>query len=200
MNDFKNIIKKWFDDNADYSHRLNYNLNKDSIVIDLGGYKGWFTEQINNKFGCKIFCFEPVEQYAALIKDKFINFKNILVFPMAISIKNGKDVMSVDGDASSMHIKTDNMIEINCITLDKIMLDYNINQIDLIKINIEGEEYALLEYMVKNKLIKKCINIQIQFHKIKDYETKYKYIKEQLEKTHHLTYNYPFVFENWEKN
>jgi len=200
MNDFKNIVEKWFKDNGDYTHRLNYNLNKDSVVFDLGGYEGWFSDQINNKFGSRIFCFEPIKHYATVIQEKFINFKNISVLPIAISTKNGKDIISVDGDTSSMHIKTGKLIEIDCNTLDKIMQDYNINYIDLIKINIEGEEYSLLKYMLKNNLIIKCNNIQVQFHKVENYESEYKYIKTELEKTHHLTYNYPFVFENWEKN
>ena len=36
----------WNDD----SLRVNYNLNEDSIVIDLGGYVGWFTDVINEKY------------------------------------------------------------------------------------------------------------------------------------------------------
>jgi len=192
---------QWHADKGDYTHRLNYELDKDSIVFDLGGHLGWFTEQINNKFGSKIFCFEPVKEFASQIESKFKNFDNIKTFPLAISNKNGKDVIYYNNDSSSIHVKTDKFFEIDCITLDKIMADNHINKIDLIKINIEGEEYSLLEYMIKNNLIKTCDNIQVQFHVIVDnYEIRYDYIRYELEKTHHLTYNYPFVWENWRKN
>lgn len=192
---------QWHADNGDYTHRLNYNLNDDSIVLDLGGYEGWFSEQINRKYGSKIFCFEPIKKFASQIDDKFKKFNNIKTFQLAISDKNGKDVIYYNDNSSSTHVKTGTKFEINCITLDKIMTDNDINKIDLIKINIEGEEYSLLEYMIKNNLIEKCVNIQVQFHIIVDnYQIRYDYIKYELEKTHHLTYKYPFVWENWEKN
>ena len=36
----KESLERWFKDNGDETHRLNYNLNKNSLVIDLGGYLG----------------------------------------------------------------------------------------------------------------------------------------------------------------
>jgi len=194
-------IENWFKDNGDYTHRLNYALNKDSIVFDVGGYEGWFTEQINNKYGSKIFCFEPLKKFYEQIQSKFINNKNVFVFPLAISDENKKEIIYINNDASSVFKKSGQPSEIDCITLNKAMLDNNINYINLIKINIEGAEYQLLEYMIKNNLIEKCDNIQVQFHDFIEYsELKYNYIKYELEKTHHLTYNYPFVWENWKKN
>lgn len=195
----KNTVEEWFKNNGDNTLRLDYDLNENSIVFDLGGYKGWFSEQINNKYKSTIFCFEPIYSYASMIEDKFKNFSNIKVFPLAISNKIGKDVISVNNDASSIIIKSGNFIEIDCTTIDDILIKYNINNIDLIKINIEGVEYELLEYMIQKNLISLCDNIQVQFHKIGDYLNRYNNIKLELEKTHYLTYRYPFVWENWKK-
>jgi FkbM family methyltransferase len=193
-------IEQWINDNGDNTHRLNYNLNNNSIVFDLGGYIGWFTEQINNKYGSKIYCFEPIKEFYVELQNKFIANKNIFVFQLAISDENKKEIIYVNNDASSIFQKTGQPVEIDCVTLDKVMLDNNINYIDLIKINIEGAEYSLLEYMIKNDLIKKCNNIQVQFHNfIEHYDLRHDYIRYELEKTHYLTYNYPFVWENWTK-
>ena len=32
-------LGKWFADQGDYTHNINYDLDENSIVIDLGGYK-----------------------------------------------------------------------------------------------------------------------------------------------------------------
>lgn len=193
-------VKQWFADNGDYTHRLNYKLDNNSIVFDIGGYVGWFTEQINNKYGSKIYCFEPLINFYEQIEKKFIKNENVFVFPLAISDENKKEIIYLNKDASSIFQKIGQPIEINCITLDKAMQDNKINKIDLIKINIEGQEYSLLKYMIKNSLHLKCENIQIQFHRfIEDCDLKYNDIRHELEKTHHLTYYYPFVWENWEK-
>lgn len=192
---------QWHMDNGDYTVRLNYNLNNDSIVFDLGGYKGWFTEQINNKYGSQIYVFEPIVTLSEEMVTNFLELDNVNVYSMAVSDKNGHDVIYFNDDASSTHVQLGKPLDIECITLDKVMSDNNIEKIDLIKINIEGEEYSLLEHMIKNNLIEKCVNIQVQFHVIvENYEARYTNIRHELEKTHHLTYRYPFVWENWEKD
>ena len=76
-----------------------------------------------------------------------------------------------------------------------------IKKINLIKINIEGGEYDLLENLIENDFIKNIENIQVQFHKIgKEYKKRMMSIQEKLKETHHLTYKYPLVWENWELN
>ena len=69
------------------------------------------------------------------------------------------------------------------------------------QLNIEGEEYKLLSDIVDNNLQTKIGNIQVQFHDfIEDIGRGRPYIHEKLWITHHLTYNFPFVWENWEIN
>ena len=46
----KESLEKWFSDEGDKTHRLNYNLNEGSFVIDLGGYIGEWSEQIYDKY------------------------------------------------------------------------------------------------------------------------------------------------------
>ena len=53
-------VKPWFATNGDATLRLNYNLNENSIVFDLGGYKGEFSSIIYCKYSPFIFIFEPI--------------------------------------------------------------------------------------------------------------------------------------------
>jgi FkbM family methyltransferase len=192
---------QWFKDDGDNTHRLNYDLNENSIVFDLGGFEGWFTEQIDNEYHCRIFCFEPINEYFLKIKNKFNSNLNILTFPFAISNTIGIKKIYFNGNSSSEFIKTDDVFEMSCITLDYMMNKYHIKHIDLMKINIEGGEYDLLDDIIEKDLLKTCDNLQIQFHTIIDnYQNRYNKIKTELEKTHHLTYQYPFVWENWQIN
>ena len=43
-------IQRWFNDMGDYTHILNYDLNENSNVIDLGGYTGVWSELIIEKY------------------------------------------------------------------------------------------------------------------------------------------------------
>ena len=72
--------------------------------------------------------------------------------------------------------------------------------IDLMKINIEGAEYDLLEHLIENKFVENIKDIQVQFHDfVPNAEARMKNIQAGLSKTHYLTYQYPFVWENWRK-
>ena len=69
----------------------------------------------------------------------------------------------------------------------------------MIKVNIEGGEYDLLEFLIDSNYIEIIDNIQVQFHDfIPDAEERMKNIHKKLEKTHFLTWQYPFVWENWQ--
>jgi len=70
-----------------------------------------------------------------------------------------------------------------------------------VKINIEGGEYEVLYRLINSGYVKKCKNLQIQFHVfVKDCAIRREEIRSKLLETHHLTYDYPFTWENWELN
>jgi hypothetical protein len=73
--------------------------------------------------------------------------------------------------------------------------------VDLIKINIEGDEFPLLKNLIDNNKTNLFKDIQVQFHQfIPDSINKRNWIREKLSLTHTLTYDYEFVWENWKKN
>jgi FkbM family methyltransferase len=198
-NTTKQNFTKWFADKGDKTHRLNYTLTKNSIVFDVGGLEGTFVESIHQKFGCKVYVFEPVPAYFQGIVDRFSTNPNITVINKAIAHKGGEMALCVDGDKSGFFGKG-SMTQVDCLTLDKAMSELHVQQIDLLKLNIEGAEYDVLDHMIKNKITDKCKNIQVQFHTfVPDYQNKYDTIADELSKTFRLTYRYPFIWENWER-
>ena len=50
-------INQWYDDNGDKTHRLNYDLDENAIVFDLGGYEGQWSSDIFSKYCCHIYIF-----------------------------------------------------------------------------------------------------------------------------------------------
>lgn len=70
--------------------------------------------------------------------------------------------------------------------------------IDLMKINIEGGEYALLPHLIDTGVISRVRNIQIQFHELDvDSAEKRESIICALRKTHKRDWCYEFVWESW---
>ena len=45
--------KKWFEIDGDNTLRVNYNLNSESVFVEVGGYKGFYSKKIYDKFKTK---------------------------------------------------------------------------------------------------------------------------------------------------
>lgn len=200
----KNIILRGNRESFPGDHlRYDYNLNENSIVFDLGAFNGEFTNIIYEKYKCFVYSFEPVSRYYDMCLEKFKNIDKIKTYKQGLSSENKLINFNVAGEASSIYFGTVvGEYDVKLKKIDEFLIEMGVNNIDLIKINIEGSEYELLEYLINNNLIKIFKNLQIQFHEnpFDGWEEKYKYIKTNLSLTHHLTYEFEFKFENWEIN
>jgi FkbM family methyltransferase len=194
--------KPWFEAKGDKTLRLDYDLNENSLVFDIGGYKGEFASDIFCKYGCNIYIFEPIIEYYDEIKSKFINNSKVRVFPFGLGMKDSGELISLDENSSSLFRPSENQILIQIKSINKFIEDNKLSNIDLMKINIEGAEYDLLDSLVnkKNHLI--IQNFQIQFHDFVLANAKERMVKIQSElvKSHSLTFQYEFVWENWKLN
>lgn len=193
-------VRPWFADNGDKTLRLNYNLNEKSIVFDLGGYEGQWASDIYSKYRSTIYVFEPMHEYAKNIKERFKKNPDIKTFTFGLSNEDKKISLTIDGDASSVIKESDNAVQAELKKAVTFIDSLGVRKIDLMKINIEGGEYDLLDHLIETGWIKNIDNIQVQFHDFFDEaEARMIKIQAQLKKTHKITYQYPFVWENWKR-
>jgi hypothetical protein len=74
----------------------------------------------------------------------------------------------------------------------------NIETVDLLKLNIEGAEYDVLDRIIELNLLPHIKNIQIQFHRfVPDCERRRNVIRNYLSKTHTCVWNYDWIWEGW---
>ena len=199
----RQAVKAWFADRGDSTLRFDYPLTPDSIVLDIGGFKGDFAAQISNKYKCSIHIFEPMKEHAAYIANRCKGNSKVSVYPVGVGSKTenitiyipkGKDEATLHPGESPItkeeQIRVIDIVEV----FDKVEVD----RVDLMKLNIEGAEFDLLERLIENDLHKKVTDIQIQYHKIdENSESRRDDISKSLSKTHECTWNYPWVWENW---
>ena len=192
-------VKPWIKANGDKTLRLNYNLNENSIIFDLGGYKGEFAEEIYNKYQSKIYVFEPILEFYAIIKNKFSNNPKIIPYQYGLAGKDEEMQISMSDNSSSVFLKTENSETIQLKSIVEFIKSNHILKVDLIKINIEGGEYEVLESLLENNLIGIFDNIQVQFHDFlfENAKERMNAIQQKLKLTHQITYQYEFVWENW---
>jgi len=195
-------VLRWYADKGSKTRRFDYQeLNDNSLVFDCGGYEGEFASNIFSRYCCKVYVFEPVKKYAQNIQDRFNKNPKIKVYPFGLGAKKDTFSISVDENSSSIFKEGSEKSIAEIISFNDFIIENNIDYIHLIKINIEGGEYDLLSHIIETGLISRIENLQIQFH---DFVPNAKNLREniqrELKKTHHLTYNYDFVWENWKKS
>ena len=178
--------------------RLDYDLSPDSLVFDVGGYRGQFTQQIATRFDCRIHVFEPVDGYCREIRNNLGGNPKIVVNNFGLSDRTEAQLISVDEAASTTTRREGQLERIQLVDIHEYVSSIGAESIDLIKINIEGGEYALLSRMHETGLIARCRDIQIQFHDfVPDAYARREKLREMLSNTHKLTYDYYFIWENW---
>src|SRR4051812_28801327 len=97
------VIKRWFAEKCDATLRLDYPLNENSIVFDVGGYEGNWAAQIHERYGCMVHIFEPVPSFAENIEARFRGNPKVKVHRIGLSDRSGKSVISLDQDSTSVH-------------------------------------------------------------------------------------------------
>lgn len=191
-------FRPWFNDDGDKTHRLQYDLKEDSVVFDLGGYEGEWAGQIFCLYNCDVYVFEPYEEYFKNIQHKFLHNSRVTIFSYGLSKTNTSAKLALADNSSSIFIESANSVDVKLVCAQEFFTDHAIVKIDLMKINIEGGEYDLLEHLIETGDVKIISNIQVQFHDfVPDAESRMKSIQADLRKTHELTYQYEFVWENW---
>ena len=197
--EFSVALSKWFGDRGDETLRLDYPLTSDSIVLDLGGYKGDFAYEINKRYGCYVYVFEPVKSFYNYCVDRFKNNTKIKNFNCGLSDSTGTAFISNEDTGSSiLKNNTEDCEKINLVQFKEQTDILGIEKIDLLKINVEGAEFLILPHLFETDLIKKINHIQIQFHNFyTDAEKLRRGIREKLAETHIQKWNYTFVWESW---
>ena len=197
-------VKRFKKKDGDNTYLINYDLNEGSLVFDMGGYRGDYTRAILERYNCRVWVFEPVPDFGNKINESFIGSQKVRVFPFALEAKDETCDIQLAEDGSSVYknIPDSKKISIQYKSVEDFFRSNKIENIDLMKINIEGGEYDLLESLINTGLIEIIDNILIQFHCIKgiNSEKRMKTIQSELKKTHCLLWKFrPYVWESWKR-
>jgi len=192
--------ERWLEDKGEML-RLNYPLDENSVVFDIGAHVGDWAHDIITKYNCHIHLFEPLEEFAEQAKERFKTNPKVHVHNYAVLDYNGFADLALNGTGSTLYAKSSNVCRIEVRNIIEVMKDLNIEHIHLAKLNIEGAEFDLLDFMIETGLLLAFDELQIQFHDIfKDSVDRRRRIQTALAHTHSSTYNYAFIWENWSRN
>jgi FkbM family methyltransferase len=190
-----NDESKWFllnKENLKYKVKLKSN----GLVLDFGGYVGEFTSKMSKLNPDMLFLiFEPIPNFYKKCQRRFRKNRNVSILPYGVT-SNGRNIdLAIDGPRTRTNQSGKNLgFPSKSITG---ILD-NLDQVELLKMNIEGLEYECLLSIIENGSIKKINYLLVQFHNFNvDDENSYIEITSLISEDFIRVFSYKWKWELW---
>lgn len=188
----------WFKIDGDGTLRQEYPLDRNSVVLDVGGYRGQWASDIFGRYLPTIHVFEPVPPYAEAIADRFRLNDQVTVHAVALTDRDGIARISIADDRSSSSVAGETKIV--TVRAATYLQRIGVSRIDLLKVNIEGDEYDFLDHLFDVGVAQRISDIQIQFHDfVPNAIARAELIRSRLRETHDLSWQFPWVWESWRR-
>lgn len=134
-------------------------VKKSLLVIDVGAHIGTFSIPLSHYLGRqgKIYAFEPNTKNFQLLKKNLLTnqIENVTAVNKAVSNISGRTKFSISDNSQTGKLTTSKKptqskyITVESIRLDDFFSQKQIQKISLIKIDVEGAEYKVIEGMRK---------------------------------------------------
>lgn len=190
----------WFLDEGDRTRRLDYALGPDSVVLDVGGFRGQWASDVHGRFGCAVHVFEPIAEFYGQILSRFEPNPRIVVHPVGLGDRGRDESFHLSGDATSVFGRKGRAVTARIEAAVPYLHERGLLPADLVKLNIEGGEYELLQHLIDEKALPRIGALQIQFHDVvPDAHARAESIRKELSHTHTRDWDYPGVWESWSR-
>lgn len=164
-------------------------------VWDAGAYEGAWARDIQARYhdAC-LRLYEPVPQYFDRLKKEWFR-----AYPYGLSDRNETTTITIAGDRSSTYEMGRDGTGRTQIALADVLEVLGDQTVHVLKLNVEGAEYPILERLTSANRLHQIHTLLIQFHTfIPNFGERYLAIKKAMLKTHDLTWRTPFVWERWD--
>lgn len=199
LSDRERAIEEWKASGME-RRRLEYDLDERSVVVDVGGYEGQWASDVFARFRCTVHVYEPVAEFAGRIRARFGQNPQIVVHDFGLAGRTRADRIYRRDVGSSVFGSGGDSEPIRLVRAADAFAEAGIEHVDLIKLNVEGGEYELLEHLLDDGWISRIRHLQVQFHdNVPEWRERLASLRARLEETHELEWRHELVWESWRR-
>lgn len=178
----------------------NLELDRESRILIVGGYKGNSTYEYRIRYDCNVIALEPIKSYFDFLNKRFVSDSKVTTKNLALATESGQLKINVNADSTGFYETSDGSVfeTITCVGVSEFFTPPS-EKFDLIEMNIEGAEYEVLDSLLQLNLQSHINTFLIQFHKnVPEFEMKREKIRSRLERSHEQVFCYDYVWERWD--
>lgn len=161
-------------------------------ILDLGGNVGFSVIKFSKLYpNSEIITYEPSTlAYNYLRKNLYMNkIYNVISFNKAVLDCNEEISFDINTINAGNSIFNTSKTKILCVDINDIIK----NKIDLLKMDIEGSEYKILDSLIRNNKLKLIRNMVIEFHTINESN----FMKYMIILSNYYTFKVTRNCDNW---
>lgn len=175
------VEHEWDQKNIDWP-----GITADSVVFEIGSYKGRWALQMCERYAPNIYCFEPQVWACVTTRAVLKDYPKAQVFNYALGIAGGTRAMieyGTDGAKLVPYRTAINEAVVEIRDIAQVVAALEVPQIDLMLVNIEGYEYTLIPYMFESGIFPRFMSVQ--FH-----TGDYIKLRQQIEEKYSVLWDY----------
>lgn len=193
-------IESWREVDGDNTLALDWPLDADSHVWEIGGYEGRWAAQIADKFHCYIDIFEPQGWAVEKMRERFRDNPKITIHPYGLWLQNKWLKMGdyfTDGASVMKPADLDHLMEFKDIYHEVMNFEHGI---DLCLMNIEGAEWLLINSLQAAGAFIRFKRFWCQFHEFVGDAPRRRHVTyDSIGLTHRLLWDHYPTAVAWER-
>lgn len=179
------------------------NLAPGELAVDVGAFEGRWSSEVVSRYGCDIDAFELSGEFFGVLHDVAAEHPQVRVREYGLGGRDETVRVSRTNMGSSVFVNPVSGEDVEWVDahirdVAAVWYELGWDRVAVMKMNIEGGEYDLLERLIDTGLHKRVDCLFIQFHEwIPDAYARRRKIRKALGATHDEVWCYPWVWEKW---
>jgi FkbM family methyltransferase len=143
-------------------------FTKDDVVMLVGVGEDVSLDTYFAKLGCRTILCDPTPRAISHAKTKLSSYLNVEIIEKGIWTKSGTTKFFFPKDPKHISLsivnlqKTEEFLELDIITIDELLHQLGVEQLSILKLDIEGAAYLVLLDIFRKKIYPKCILVDIE--------------------------------------
>lgn len=185
-------------------------LRDGAVVLDVGAYEGEWSARVLGRADAqglrdlRIHAFEPEPGAVQRFRHAIGKDSRTELHPFGLAGRDRLEPLTIGGPGSSVYVDPATpgffgTAEVELRDVDAVLSSLAVERIDLVKINIEGGEFELLDRLHETGWMGRIGTVIVQFHEFApDAHRARRRNRRRLAETHRCTWNYSWVYERWD--